>query len=211
MRIELTEEQQQLRERIEDNLAITKLGNEYSTEEIKDAFEKMKKAAHELHMQLEPKPTHHRQMIENRMMEPTDPEFYNHIHPVEDLLAYLDDTSANDDPEDITMNNEFRMEIYSNRWGHYDTYLLRRVAKGWHVEHLSYSGVDELEGDMEVLTSAMRHDNISYPSSIDYYMRSVWMRAKDEGLNHEQVQDYLNQIGEWISSTEKYSPQELLL
>lgn len=68
-------------------------------------------------MQLEPKPNHHNYMIKNRGMVSEDPEFYDQIPPVVDLLAYLEDTSANDDSEDITICCIFDFYIYSSRWG----------------------------------------------------------------------------------------------
>lgn len=42
-------------------------------------------------------------MLENRGVPVEDVEFYNHIHPVDDLLKFIDDVNANDDPEDTTI------------------------------------------------------------------------------------------------------------
>lgn len=42
-------------------------------------------------------------MLENRGVPVEDIEFYNHIHPVDDLLKFIDDINANDDPEDTTI------------------------------------------------------------------------------------------------------------
>lgn len=211
MEVKLTEEQQKLKQIIEENLAIASDWQNKSSDEIASAFKKMKTAAHELHMQLDPKPKHHRYMINNRGMQPEDPEFYNHIHPVEDLLKYLADTSANDDPIDHTMGATFKFQLYTNRWGHYDLYELKRTENGWYVNHMSYNGEDSLHEEMQVLYSAMKHDSISFPLNVDSYLSSIWMRAQDEGLTHEQVQDMLNRVAEWISQTEKSAPKDLLM
>lgn len=48
-------------------------------------------------------PKHHKYMLENRGVPVEDVEFYNHIHPVDDLLKFIDDVNANDDPEDTTI------------------------------------------------------------------------------------------------------------
>jgi len=69
-------------------------------------------------------------MIKNRNCQPDDPEFYNHIHPIEDLLAFIKNPTANDDPKDITLNHEFDFKVYTNRWGHADTYKLSRIKRG---------------------------------------------------------------------------------
>jgi hypothetical protein len=37
-------------------------------------------------------------MIKNRQSQPDEPHFYMHYHPIEDLLKFLDDPHANDDP-----------------------------------------------------------------------------------------------------------------
>ena len=211
MKVQLTAAQERLKQMIEENLLIARDWQNRDQSEIATAFEKMKSAAHQLHMQLQPRPKHHRYMINNRGMSPEDPEFYNHIHPVEDLLKYLLDTSANDDPIDHTMGDTFDFRLYTNRWGHYDLYELKRTENGWYVNHLSYKGEDNLDEEMKVLYDAMKHDSISFPRNVDSYLTSIWMRAQDEGLTHEQVQEMLNQVAEWISQTEKSAPRDLLL
>jgi hypothetical protein len=87
MKVILTPEQEELRKIIEENLAITKKWNEDVDRQIMDtAFDNMKTTAHQLHMQLTPQLKHKHYMIENRNLQPDHPEFYNHIHPVEDLI-----------------------------------------------------------------------------------------------------------------------------
>ena len=83
----------------------------------------MVNTAVKLHKIVQPK--HHKYMLENRGVPPDDPEFYNHIHPIEDLLAYMDNPHANDDPEDQTIGHEFKIRVFSRRWG--KMCCLRRV------------------------------------------------------------------------------------
>lgn len=211
MKVELNSEQEELKSIVEKNLEICKDWDNRNQEEISQAFDKMKSAAHKLHMQLKPKPTHHKYMIENRGMQPEDPEFYNHIHPVEDLLAYLEDTSANDDPEDHTMGDKFDFQVYSNRWGHKDRYELTRTEKGWYIDHMSYQGEDDIKYEMKILYASLRHDSISHPIDLDSYLISIWKLAKDEGLKHEEVQKMLNRVAEWISQTEMDAPTDILI
>ncbi|MDD1515917.1 hypothetical protein [Priestia megaterium] len=211
MKVVLSVKQEELKKIIINNLAIAKDWENQTQDTIQEAFKNMKEAAHELHMQLDPKPKHHSYMIKNRGMSPDDPEFYDHIHPVEDLLDYLADTSANDDPVDNTIGDKFEFLVYSNRWGHKDRYELTRTKNGWYISHLSYNGEDILNEEMKVLTKAMRHDSISFPVNVSSYMESIWIQARDQGLQHEEVQNMLDRVADWISQTEMNAPEDLLI
>lgn len=205
--IELTAAQQQLREEIVQNLAIVKEAIHKKRNENHDvACDRMAEAAHQLHMSLSPAPTHHGYMITNRGMQPEDPKFYDHIHPVEDLLAYLNDPTVNDDPTDQTLGNTFTLGVYSNRWGHIDNYKIVRNEEGWHVSYNSLSGQggkDAIGG----LDELLRHDSIAYPDDLDYVMETLWNQAATSGLSHEEVQTRLNEIANWINATERNYPR----
>lgn len=63
-------------------------------EELQTLYKEMAETAHELHMSLKSsgyEPKHHKYMLENRGVSVEDMEFYNHIHPVDDLLKFIDD------------------------------------------------------------------------------------------------------------------------
>ncbi|MET1174593.1 hypothetical protein [Paenibacillus amylolyticus] len=206
MRVELTPKQEELCVIIKDNLEITKKWNEIDREIVNEAFIKMKNAAHELHMELKPHPKHHKHMIENRGLQPEDPEFYNHIHPVEDLLDYLNNTSANDDPIDHTLGKTFDFKIYTSRWGSYDNYKLTRNENGWFLNALSYQGQCDTYGDQE-LTRALEHDSVSYPRNMGSFLDSIWQLAQLNGLTYDQVKNMLDELAEWISETERNAPR----
>lgn len=210
-KVHLTEDQKKLRHIIETNLAITKDWQNQSQEDVQKAFSVMKKAAHDLHMQLEPKPKHHKYMIKNRGLDPEHPDFYDHIHPLEDLLDYLEDTTANDDPEDVTMGHKFAFDVFSSRWGHKDRYTLTRTEKGWHIWAMSYQGVDLLHEGMKTLYRAMEHDSISFPRNVDSYLESIWIIARDQGSSHDQVQEMLTRVADWVCETERNAPKDLLI
>lgn len=102
----------------------------------------MAETAHELHMSLKSsgyEPKHHKYMLENRGVSVEDMEFYNHIHPVDDLLKFIDDVNANDDPEDTTVGEKFNLRIYTRRWGHYDHYSMTRTKNGWNFKEMLIS------------------------------------------------------------------------
>lgn len=213
MSVYLTSEQQDIKERIQHlyNQALRYFepsAEDNSSMKIDDIIREMGKLSHELHMQLEPKPKHHQYMIDNSGMNPEDPEFYYHIHSVEDLLKYLENPNANDDPEDLTLNEEFKMKIYSRRWGHDDTYTLIRNEDGWSISHLTFDGQSGKNAE-PVLSYILRHDSISYPNNLADIMESIWTRAAEEGLNKTTVQEMLDQVGEWISIVERSYPKNI--
>ena len=210
--VHLNDKQLQLRKIIEENLHILKSEIEVfpeekmSYEERMKVYKKMAGAAHELHLSLDPKPKHHRYMISNRDLLPEDPEFYDHIHPVEDLLDYLDDIHANDDPEDQTIGAKFTFKVYSRRWGHKDNYTLTRTEMGWDTDFMSSGG----KGDKSAnpgLFNALNHDSVNYPEALPGYLEWLWEQAKEQGLSQEEVQNALNDLAEWISICESNSPQ----
>lgn len=167
-------------------------------------WNKMVDNAYELHKIVKPK--HHKYMIENRGVNPDDREFYDHIHPVEDLLAFIKDPNANDDPEDQTLGHAFELKVYSRRWGHTDTYKVNRITSGWEIGNISISGNCDKSGK-PYLYENFRQDSINYPESLPGYMDWLWEQAAEQGLTHEQVQESLNQLNEWINDCEKNSPK----
>ena len=85
-------------------------------------------------------------MIENRGMQPDDPDFYLHFHPIQDLLKFLDDEHANDDPRDQTIGAEFSFRVFTRRWGHDDTYKVIRTKDGWDISHIAIGGPCDKSG-----------------------------------------------------------------
>lgn len=175
---------------------------------MEDIINELGFLGHKLHMQLNPKPKHHRYMIENSGMQPEDPDFYYHIHPIEDLLKYLDDPHANDDPEDVTLDEKFEFKVYTRRWGHEDLYNITRNKDGWYISHLSHEGQGGKNAE-PILSYILRHDSVSYPQNLPRVMEDIWIRAKDEGLTKEQVQEMLKQVADWISIVEENYPSDI--
>lgn len=213
MKILLSPEQSEMKEKIQSlyNEAMGYFsGNtsEIPSDRMDQLINEMGDLAHKLHMQLEPKPKHHKYMIKNSGMEPENPDFYYHVHPVEDLLKYLEDSTANDDPEDVTLGEKFSMDIYTRRWGHHDSYSIIRNEEGWELSHLVHSGQGGKNAE-PILSYILRHDNVSYPQNLPSIMEDIWVRAEEEGLTKEQVQDMLGRVAEWINIVEKNYPSEI--
>ena len=113
-------------------------------EEYDDMWNKMVDIAFELSNRI--KPVHHKYMIKNRECTPDNKEFYNHIHPIEDLLAYMNDPHANDDNKDITLNHTFELKIEDSNAGN-NLYSIRRNKDGWHIDSITISGNCDRSGN----------------------------------------------------------------
>ena len=210
MAIQLKANEQPLRAKIEENVekarkafAESRMDDEVG-EWIMEAGEK----AHELHMALKSRghePKHHAYMIENRELPPDHPEFYMHFHPLEDLLKFLEDEHANDDPKDQTIGANFTFRVFSRRWGHDDNYQVKRTEDGWNITHIAIGGPCD-KGGRPFLFENLRHDSIHFPEGLDGWMEWLWTKAANQGLTQAQVQAALQQLADWVSNTEKNAP-----
>lgn len=209
--VELTTEEAAIAARLEaalDRLWANRDLANFDEPSFRPAYEEMAEAAAALHASLSGRgiePRHHGYMLKNRGIPPGDPEFYNHIHPATDLLKFVKDQEANDDPEDVTLGDEFLLKVFSRRWGHFDHYRLTRTSKGWYVAFTGIEGDCAASGE-PFLMENLDHDSINYPSGIGHHLVDVWLGARDQGWSHERVQEELDVLGGWITSTEKATP-----
>ena len=210
MSIELKEDEQTLRDYIQER--VTKAGTAFYEGRLGRDLDKWileaGSKAHELHLLLKARglePRHHAYMIENREMPADHPDFYMHFHPLEDLLKFLLDPHANDDPVDQTMGTEFTFRVFSRRWGRDDTYRLKRTEVGWHVEHLMIGGPCD-KGGRPFVFDNLRQDHIQYPSDLGGWMEWLWEQAAEQGLSPEDVQNGLQQLADWVSEVERSRP-----
>lgn len=144
-------------------------------------------------------------MIENREMQPDTLDFYMHFHPIQDLLKFLDDEHANDDPVDQTIGAEFSFRVYSRRWGHDDSYQVIRTKDGWDISHAAIGGPCD-KGGNPFLFKNFRQDSIQHPARLDGWLEWLWNQAAEKGLTPAQVQAALAQLAEWVRQTEQSAP-----
>ena len=193
-----------------------KVGEKIAKEEIRAVRANMTSNAHVLHMKLRERgiePKHHKYMLKNRGVPVEDKEFYNHIHPVEDLIAFINDPDANNDPVDSTMGESFDFRVFTRRWGRYNRYQLIRTENGWKITGDLTNSQEDMLSDKKGLPhmyDELQHDWVTYPYNFGDYLEKVWNSAA-EGANKDEVQQALNSIAEWISSCEKTSPHSGIL
>lgn len=180
-----------------------------NSDKWKEALIEMGDIAHEVHMSLAAsghEPVHHQYMVKNREVKPRDKDFYKHVHPVKDLLAFIEDEDANKDPEDVTIGKEFYMNVFTRRWGHYDRYTFTRNEQGWFIEFLNY----DIQANKDVnpaLNKMLDHDSVCYPAQMNEFFEYLWDRAHEDGLTEAQVQKAISDLGEWISQCERCAPR----
>lgn len=173
-------------------------------------YSDMAHTAHELHVSLEKsgyKVKHHKYMLENRGYSPEDERFYEHVHPVQDLLKFTEDVHANDDTEDKTIGDTFTMKVYTRRWGHYDHYLITRTKTGWDIQAVATSYTCRKDASKGV-NKLLEHDSVCYPKQINEFFKWLWERAAEDGLSKVEVQKAINQLGKWISECEMSAPRD---
>jgi hypothetical protein len=177
-------------------------------EDVHKTIQEAGERSHTLHMLLKARgiePRHHAYMIKNRELQPDAPEFYMHFHPIEDLLKFLENEHANDDPVDQTIGSEFRFRVYSRRWDHDDTYRVKRTEDGWEIRHMAIGGPCD-KGGRPFLFENLRQDSINHPAGLDGWMERIWTQAETKGLTEAQVQAALQQVADWVSQTEQNTP-----
>ncbi|PAW76985.1 MAG: hypothetical protein B9S32_12840 [Verrucomicrobia bacterium Tous-C9LFEB] len=210
MSIQLTTEETILRDKIVVLMEkIKKKFDQFSIgNEVHEFIEEAGTLSHQLHMSLKERnhePRHHKYMVKNRELAVEHPDFYKHVHPIEDLLKFLDNEKANDDPVDQTIGCEFKFEIYTRRWEHNDIYTIKRTQDGWHVSFKMINGPCD-KGGNPFLYRNFDQDSVSYPSGLEYWLESLWNQAESKGLSQVEVQQALDELAKWVVVTEKNAP-----
>ncbi|MBM7558120.1 hypothetical protein [Halanaerobacter jeridensis] len=110
---------------------------------------------------------------------------------------------------DQTIGDEFTFKVHTERWGHNDNYTVKRTQDGWEISNIAIGGECDKSGD-PYLFKNFKQDFIDYPINIGEYMISIWERAKSENWNHQEVQEALDRVANWVSQCEENSPKDLL-
>ena len=204
--LQLTAEERTWRDELQKGIDGFSMGDNYADRLA--ALKALRDTAVKLHASLKDhgqEPTHHGYMIENRGVQPDDPQFYFHPHPIEDLIKFTHDPHANDDPEDQTVGHTFELRVFTRRWNHYDVYRIERTSTGWYLKTDLYGGLCD-KTCAPMLYKALRHDSVSYPSDMGEWFAWLWQQAKAKGLGHDEVQQGVNDIAAWIRVTEQQTP-----
>jgi hypothetical protein len=210
MKIQLKQDEEWLRAQIQERIdkARKAFAESRIDEEVNRWIMEAGQYAHQLHSSLKNRgvePKHHDYMLRNRELPADDPNFYMHFHPIEDLLKFLEDEHANDDPLDQTVDAEFSFRVFSRRWNHDDNYSVKRTKDGWLIKHIAIGGPCD-KGGRPFLFENFRQDFIQFPKDLEEWMEWLWNQASSQGLTQAQVQSALQELADWVSNTERTAP-----
>ena len=156
--------------------------------------------AYELHESLKMHgycPKYHSYILKNSTASANDESFFHHIHPIEDLLAFIQNPYANNEQKDYGIGTEFIFPIYVCKLRKYLRYTLIYGETDWMVN----SGDSEFYDLFEALDS----EGVSYPISTGSFLKGIW-NAAAEHTARKDIQQALCAIAEWISLCEKNKP-----
>lgn len=144
--------------------------------------------------------------IYNREVIPEDDTliFYNDISMLAELWkCNLGNGKILNNIGDESLNKKMTFRVYSNRWGHDDTYLICRKTYGWYVEYISINGKCDKNGEGALLNN-LKHDGIFFPEdAVKSAMTNLWLQAEEGKLSIDKLQNYLQDVADWISAVEK--------
>lgn len=106
------------------------------------------------------------------------------------------------------MTQEFTMNVYTRRHRHEDTYSIERTKGGWKVKHMMSGGDGDKTG-FPGLKRCLEQDYVNYPAGIVHYFEKIWELLETEEIDAPQAQVFFNELGEWISTCEKSTPDHI--
>ncbi len=96
----------------------------------------------------------------------------------------------------------FLFRISTRRWNGIDIYHIRLTDTGWYVGHMAIHGDCTPDGE-PFLPDNLNQDSVRYSrSELGVRMSRLWQRAKSENLSGEAIQAGLDEIADWITTTE---------
>ena len=84
---------------------------------------------------------------------------------------------------------------------------MKRIEFGWEVIGRVIEGQCD-KGGRPFLYENFQQDSIQYPSGLYGRLDSLWKRAFDDEMSHDEVQQALNKLANWVSLTERNTPRE---
>ena len=100
-----------------------------------------------------------------------------------------------------------KLRVYSKRWGREEDYSVERTQNGWkiHGQHI-FEGESDKTGEPQ-LFDCLDREFIDYPAKLGEYMEWLWEKVEENQMGIEEIQKCLDDLGKWISTVEKSSPE----
>lgn len=145
-------------------------------------------------------------MVNNRGVNPEDDlrEYYNHYHSLQDMYKICKgkEEEWKSLKGDLNLNKSLVFKVYTNRWGHYDYYDVKRTTKGWSAISIA---VGDTDGDKEgsAFVTCFEQDYVAYPEDFKYIVSRLWELADSTAMSVEELQEKLNDVANLVSAVEK--------
>jgi len=135
---------------------------------------------------------------------PTNKEFFNHIHILEDLYNNLKNPKPYLKKGDENLNKKIDFKIYTRRWGHEDFYSIERTKDGWKVYGFSIFNTNKKAQDL--IKQILEHDGVIYPYNLENIFEDLWEKA-DEDMDFNSLKRCIINLFEWVSNIEYNTPK----
>ena len=155
--------------------------------------------ARELHMSLKAhghEPVYHGFILKNREISPEETVFFIHIHPIEDLLAFIRNPESNNELAFLPDRIGYSFPVFVRKRRRTVNYRIVCTETCWRV-----NDGDDRDGLMEILSN----EDVSYPITVEAMLENI-RGAAEGGITKKDIQDALLKIAEWISACEKSRP-----
>lgn len=164
--------------------------------------------AHQLHTKLtdrDEEPPHQPYMIRNRGMSSDHPDFYKHLHPIEDLLSWIEAPNSIEISKDTTIDQEFTFTIEKTWRDGPLNIKLKRTPSGWEVSSLGYPVTRTNRGGVPYFYYILDQEKVSYPADLKYNLEGVWKNGAN-GSSFEELQEEVSALDKWVSGVDASNP-----
>lgn len=104
------------------------------------------------------------------------------------------------------MENEYTFNVFSNKSGKTEPFTVKKTESGWHISHKMISGICDPAGE-PVLFLSLHEEKISHPNDLGNYVEWLWHYSREKQLGHEQIQERLNELADWVGKCDAGSPE----
>jgi hypothetical protein len=103
---------------------------------------------------------------------------------------------------------EFKMQVFTRRFQHHDTYSIKMTPTGWEIRHQSVGGNSDRTGSPG-LAQCFDQDNVSYPANLGEYFGKIWQLLDSKEITDAEAQRFFDRLGSWVSTYEKGTPDDI--
>ncbi|MCB5543043.1 hypothetical protein LIP56_03040 [Anaerostipes hadrus] len=176
----------------------------YAGDKYRKMFEKLKEFIPIIHWGR--LPIFNKYLIYNRERDPEleTIEFYEDPDCLNALLKEVKNQGiVLSNKSDNTLNKKITFKVYTRRWGHENTYSIKRTVNGWYCKYIAIRGECKKNGEGGLFMN-LDHDSVFYPKEgVAYAMEKLWEDADDEVIDFDELAKRIQQIADWISAVEK--------